>query len=157
MNTQQEMTKDVTALRALLEDWARAVRAKDVDRILAHYAPEILTYECHTHMEIRGVPAHRAHLEACFPHMEGPMVFEIHDLAIDAEGDLAFGRYLARCGATGADGEEHAGWLRVTVCFRKAAGRWAVVHAHVSAPFDPESGLTMFGTPAGTPELAGTV
>ncbi|MPY71408.1 MAG: DUF4440 domain-containing protein [Alphaproteobacteria bacterium] len=110
MNARHDITTEDAAIRALLEDWARAVRAKDVDGILAHYAPEILSYDCHTHMELKGVAAHRAHLEACFPHMEGPMVFEIHELEIEARGDMAFGRYLARCGATGADGEEHAGW-----------------------------------------------
>jgi ketosteroid isomerase-like protein len=70
----------------------------------------------------------------------GPMIFEVHDLDIEAGDDLAFGHYLSRCGGTGADGKEQAGWFRVTVCWRKTKGRWQVTHEHFSAPFDPESG-----------------
>jgi ketosteroid isomerase-like protein len=56
---------------------------------------------------------------------------------------VAFCHYLFRCGGTGPDGEEHVGWMRVTVCFRKANGTWVIVHEHFSAPFDPQSGKAL--------------
>jgi ketosteroid isomerase-like protein len=76
------------------------------------------------------------------PYMQGPMVFELHDLNIVAQDNVAF-HYLALCGASGAGGEEHRCWLRGTTCLRRTAGTWQIVHAHCSAPFDPLSGTAM--------------
>ena len=71
--------------------------------------------------------------------MSDPMLFEIHDLKIEAGEDLAFAHYLVRCGATGRDGQEHRTWLRATTCLRRIDGDWKVVHGHCSAPFDPQA------------------
>jgi uncharacterized protein (TIGR02246 family) len=133
-------------IRARIDDWAAANRAKDVERIMASYAPDVRSFDCHSALQFEGALALRQHLEACFPHMQGPLTFEIHDLEIMTGCELAFAHYLARCGATGLDGTEHGGWLRATACFRRQPdGRWLIVHDHCSAPFDPKSGQTMFG------------
>ena len=42
MDTPSTLARTESELRSQLEDWARAVRAKDVDRIFAHYAPDIV-------------------------------------------------------------------------------------------------------------------
>ena len=130
-------------VRALLDDWASATRAKDIDGILASCAPDVLGFDCHSRLQLVGAEAYRKHLEACLPCMQGPMIFEIHDLDVTAEGDLAFCHYLARCGGTGPDGQEHVGWLRGTSCLRRTGGRWRIVHEHFSAPFDPASGRAL--------------
>jgi ketosteroid isomerase-like protein len=75
--------------------------------------------------------------------MQGPMVFELHDLNIVAQDNVAFCHYLALCGASEAGGEERRCWLRGTTCLRRTAGTWQIVHAHCSAPFDPQSGTAM--------------
>jgi uncharacterized protein (TIGR02246 family) len=134
---------DAAEIRALLDYWAKATRAKDVEGILANYMPGILSFDCHSQLQLKEAEAHRKHLDACLSCMQGPMIFEIHDLDVTAQDDVAFCHYLARCGATGADGEEHCGWLRVTVCLRKTNGRWMIVHGHCSAPFDPASGKAL--------------
>jgi uncharacterized protein (TIGR02246 family) len=130
-------------IRARIDDWARATRAKDVDAIMASYAPDTRSFDCHSQFQFEGAAALRQHLEACMACMRGPMAFEIHDLEVAAHGDVAFGHYLARYGATGLSGQHHTGWLRVTVCLRKVKGAWLIVHDHCSAPFDPESGKAM--------------
>jgi uncharacterized protein (TIGR02246 family) len=137
------MTTDTTEIRARLEEWAAATRAKDVDRIIAVHAQGTLSFDCHSHLQLKGAAALRRHLEACLPCMQGPMRFELHDLDIAAHGDVAFSHLLARYGATGPGGQEHAGWLRVTVCLRKVAGEWLFVHDHCSIPFDPATGQAM--------------
>jgi uncharacterized protein (TIGR02246 family) len=139
-------TSEVTAkaeVRARLDDWAKATRAKDIDAIMASYAQGTLSFDCHSHLQFKGAEALRKHLEACMPCMQGPMTFEIHDLDMAAHGDVAFCHYLARYGATGLGGEVHTGWLRVTVCLRKVNGAWLIVHDHCSVPFDPQSGKAM--------------
>ena len=36
---------DVVALRALIDDWAEAMRAKDADRAMAHCAADVVTFD----------------------------------------------------------------------------------------------------------------
>lgn len=132
-------------IRALIESWAQAARAKDVDAIFAHYAPDIVAYDAIGQLRFEGTQAYRTHWQACMAMCPGPMTYEVHDLAIEVGGDLAFGHYLGRCGGTDADGKEQAGWFRVSVCLRKTNGRWQVAHEHFSAPFDPQSGKALLG------------
>ena len=132
-----------TEVRARIDEWAKATRAKNVDGIIASHAPDTLSFDCHSHLQFKGAAALRQHLEACMPCMQGPMTFEIHDLDLAAHGDVAFCHFLARYGATGPSGEEHTGWLRVSVCLRKVKDKWLIVHDHCSVPFDPQSGRAM--------------
>ena len=136
-------TRDETEIRARLDDWAEATRAKDIEGILAHYVPDILSFDCHSQLQLQGVQAHREHLAACLPCIQGAMTFEIHDLEITAQYGVAICHYLARCGATGPDGTAHSMWLRVIAGLRHTNGRWMIVHGHCSAPFDPVSGTAL--------------
>jgi uncharacterized protein (TIGR02246 family) len=135
--------KTTAAVRARIDEWAAALRAKDIDGIMASHAPDMLAFDCHSQLEFQGAEPYRRHLEGCMPDTQGPMLFELHDLNIVAQDDVAFCHYLALCGATGADGTEHRCWLRGTTCLRRTAGTWRIVHAHCSAPFDPQSGRAM--------------
>jgi uncharacterized protein (TIGR02246 family) len=143
MALQMTRTDEQAQIRGLLDDWAKAARASDVDRIMAAYAPDILSFDAIAQLRFKGTDAYRKHWEACIAMCPGPMIFEIHDLRIEAGDDVAFGHYLLKCGATGDDGTEKTGWMRATVCWRKRSGRWMVAHEHFSAPFDVESGKAL--------------
>lgn len=67
------------------------------------------------------------------------LIFEMHDLNVAAGDDVAFATALKRCGGTGENGVEKAGWMRMTTGYRKTNGKWRVVHEHFSAPFDMET------------------
>ncbi|HSA82204.1 MAG TPA: nuclear transport factor 2 family protein [Geminicoccaceae bacterium] len=144
MALQMTRTDEEAQIRGLIEDWAKAARAKDVAAIFAHYAPDILAFDAIAQLQFKGTDAYRKHWEACMAMCPGPMFFEVHDLDIEARDDLAFGHYLSRCGGTGPDGEEQVGWMRVTFGCRKTNGKWKIAHEHFSAPFDPESGKALF-------------
>jgi ketosteroid isomerase-like protein len=100
-------------------------------------------FDAVSQLQFKGVDAYRKHWEACLSMCPGPMIFEMHDLNIAAGNDVAFCHCLTRCGATGENGAEKAAWMRVTVCHRKANGKWLVVHEHFSAPFEMESGKAL--------------
>ena len=138
-------TDETTRIRRLIDDWAQAVRASDLDRIMAAYAPDILSFDAIAQLQFKGAKAYRKHWEACVAMCTGPMIFEVHDLAIEASDDVAFGHYLVRCGGTGPDGEAQTGWMRVTVCCRRRSGRWLIAHEHFSVPFDMASGKALLG------------
>ena len=138
-------TDETTRIRRLIDDWAEAVRASDLDRIMAAYAPDILSFDAIAQLQFKGAEAYRKHWKACIAMCTGPMIFEVHDLAIEAGDDVAFGHYLVRCGGTGPDGKEQTGWMRGTVCCRRRSGRWLVAHEHFSVPFDMASGKALLG------------
>ena len=132
-------------IRELLEGWAKAARAGDLEGVMAAYAPDVLAFDAIAQLQFKGAEAYRKHWGMCVEMCSGPTTFEIHDLGIETEGGLAFGHYLLRCGGTGPDGKEQTGWMRVTVCCRKMGGRWRIAHEHFSAPFDIASGKALLG------------
>jgi PhnB protein len=141
------LTANTTAeaeIRDLMNDWLSSVRAADVKGIVAHYAPDILAFDAIAKLQFKGVDSYRKHWEACLAMCPGPMVFEVHDLGIVADRDVAFAHGLCRCGAKDESGEEKTSWMRFTTCYRRTSGSWKIVHEHFSAPFDVESGKALF-------------
>ena len=138
-------TDETVRIRRLIDHWAEAVRASDLDGIMAAYAPDILSFDAIAQLQFKGAEAYRKHWEACIAMCTGPMIFEVHDLGIESGDDVAFGHYLVRCGGTGEDGKEQVGWMRATVCCRQRNGRWAIAHEHFSVPFDMASGKALLG------------
>lgn len=128
------------AVMELLDDWAAAVRAKDIDAITAHYAPEIVAFDAIAQLQFKGREAYRDHWEACLAQCPGAMTFELHEEIIYAEDTLAFCHALVRCGGNDTD----AGWLRMSAGLRRIEGHWKLVHEHHSAPFDPQNGRALF-------------
>jgi uncharacterized protein (TIGR02246 family) len=145
MALQMTRTDEMAEIRGLLDEWMKAARASDIEGIMAAYAPDILSFDAIAQLQFKGAEAYRKHWEACIAMCPGPMIFEIHDLGIEAGDGVAFAHYLLRCGATGPDGKEQTGWMRVTVCCRRTNGRWLVAHEHFSVPFDMESGKALLG------------
>lgn len=137
--------KAETDIHELMDSWLKAVQAKDIDGIVSHYAPDILAFDAISQLQFKGVDAYRDHWEACLSMCSaGEMVFKIDDLKIVAADDVAFSHCLNWCGAKDENGEEKAGWMRMTACYRKINGNWKVVHEHFSVPFDVEGGKALF-------------
>jgi uncharacterized protein (TIGR02246 family) len=138
-------------IRALIEGWRHAARAREIEGLLAHHDRDLVAFDCHSQMQLRGLEAFRQHMQACFSSTQGPMTIEVRDLDITAGDRVAFCHYFARCGCTGEEGSEHACWLRVTLGLVRRGDGWSVTHLHCSAPFEPESGRAIVDVP---PEAA---
>jgi PhnB protein len=120
-------------IRAVVDDWAEAMRAKDVDGVTAHYAPGCVTFDLAPPLISTGADAEG--LRAWFTTWQGPIDYEIRDLSITAGNDAAFSHCLTWLSGTKADGETVAIWFRQTLGFRKVEGAWKIVHQHESVPF----------------------
>ena len=129
-----------TRIRALIEDQARAIRAKDVDGSIAAYAPDVLLFDVVDPLRSSGSAAVRKRLADWFASFAGPLDYELRDLAITAGEDVAFAHSLNRVRATTKDGNQLDMWWRATVCYRNAGGVWQVTHEHASVPFDVGTG-----------------
>jgi ketosteroid isomerase-like protein len=137
---ESEVESDV---RSLINRWQKAIIAADLDRIMACYAPDILSFDVILQLQFKGADAYRKHWQACMEMCQGDMIFEIHDLNVSVGDDVAFGHYLTRCGSV-SDGQEKVSWMRATTCCRRIDGQWKIVHEHFSVPFDPQSSKAMF-------------
>lgn len=131
-----------TEVHALLDSYFDAVRASDLDRITAHYAPDIIAYDAAWQLEFSGIAPYRAHWKTCLD-MCRHTIFEPRAPVIAASGDVAFAHCLLHCGGVDPDGEEQSGWVRATYALRKRNARWFIVHEHYSVPFEPESGKAL--------------
>ena len=128
---------DEAQIRKGAEEWAQAIHDKDADRVIAHYAPQVLTFDLAPPLQYkRGSAARKQLLEAWFKTWDGPIAYEIRDLEIEIGGDIAFAHSLNRISGTKTDGEKPDVWVRSTVGYRKIDGKWLVTHEHASVPFD---------------------
>jgi len=125
---------DEAQLRQVIDSWAKALRAKDIDGVMSAYAPDALTFDLAPPLQHRS-DAFRRGLEEWFPTFQGPIGYEIRDLSITASDDVAFSHSLNRITGKRTSGEETDVWVRATVCYRKIDGKWKVAHEHVSVPF----------------------
>ena len=135
MTAESEKATAEAQIRALIDDWAKAIRTKDVNAVMSHYATDIVTFDIAPPLEYAGADALKKSLGAWFPTFRGPVGYEIRDLGITAGDDVAFCRSLNRISGTRTNGEETDVWVRATVGLRKIDGKWKVTHEHTSVPF----------------------
>jgi ketosteroid isomerase-like protein len=132
--TTSEATDDAP-VRALIENWAQAVRDKNIDALMSRRAPDFLLYDLAPPLLHCGADAYREGLVEWFATFRGPVGFEVRDLRITAGEGVAFSTSLNWIGGTRTNGEQTSVWVRTTICFRKQGGEWIALHEHVSVPF----------------------
>jgi PhnB protein len=143
---QTTTSKDAESqIRALQDDWLKLAATKDVNRIMSIYTSDVVAYDAIGQLRFRGKEAYCKHWEACLVMCPGPMEFEIQDLDVAVDGDVAFSHHLIKHeGKNPETGEDHTCWMRVTSGYRKRNGKWLIAHEHISSPIDMESGKAMF-------------
>jgi uncharacterized protein (TIGR02246 family) len=125
---------DEGAIRELVENWARAVRIKDLDGILANHAPEILMFDVPPPIQSKGIEAYRKTWDLFFSWSQDSRIFDISEMNITAGNDVAFVTALMRCAGTEANGDKIELMFRLTIGLRKIDGQWIVMHEHHSIP-----------------------
>jgi uncharacterized protein (TIGR02246 family) len=124
---------DATRVRTLIERWARAVHAGDLDGVLVDHAADIVMFDVPPPEDgVRGIEAYRATWPPFFQWQRQGASFEIVSLDITAGDDVAFVHALLRCGTPEELKQDPARRLRLTIGLRKQGGRWAVTHEHHS-------------------------
>jgi hypothetical protein len=59
MSVGNDRAKDEAAIRALVENWAKAVRARDLDGVLRHHLADILMFDVPPPLASKGIDAYR--------------------------------------------------------------------------------------------------
>jgi ketosteroid isomerase-like protein len=127
-------------IRQRVEDAVNAIRARDIDGVMSLYAPNIVSFDLTPPLRYAGADSKRRAWQEAFAAFTGPIAYEVRDLNVTTQGELAFVHGVNHVSGTLANGRITDLWLRWTACFRRLDGVWLVVHDHVSVPADLEHG-----------------
>jgi uncharacterized protein (TIGR02246 family) len=90
---------DESEIRALIERWADAVHAGDMDGVLADHADDIVMFDVPPPDDgVRGIEAYRETWPPFFEWQRQGAAFELVSLDVTAGADVAFAHALLRCG-----------------------------------------------------------
>ena len=133
---------DEAAIRTLEQNFAQAVKAKDVDKIMSAYehSAKLVIFDVIPPREYAGWDAYKKDWQDFLASFQGPITFEISGLNVTTVGNLAYGYSFQRVAGKGSDGSAVNMTVRVTDVYRKIDGKWPVVHEHVSVPVDLKTG-----------------
>ena len=136
MATEENRTRNEAAIRELIDDFVEAIRAKKLDDVMSMFAPEVVSFDLGPPLQHGGGDKFRQRWQELFESYRDSIHYEVRDLSITADNDVAFSRSLNRiCGILQHGGQSDR-WVRWTACYRKLDGRWLIVHEHVSVPVD---------------------
>jgi ketosteroid isomerase-like protein len=134
MSTSDQRATDEAEIRDLVESWARAVRAKNLDGILANHSSEMLMFDVPPPIQSKGIEAYKKTWDVFFAWSVDPCVFEISEMNITAGQDVAFATAMMRCAGTETNGDQIELDFRLTIGLRKIGGHWIFLHEHHSIP-----------------------
>jgi len=124
---------DEAAIRKLVENWASAVRARNMDGILANHSNDILMFDVPPPFQSKGIEAYKGTWDLFFKWAPVPAVFDIQEMTITAGQEVAFVTAVMSC----VDGADKSRLLfRLTIGLTKVDGKWMVIHEHHSVPAD---------------------
>jgi ketosteroid isomerase-like protein len=134
------------SIRSRIDTLAQAIREKNVDALMAHYAPEVVTFDLQPPLHVEGVTAYKKNFERWFAIIRGPIGYEVRDLHIVASDDTGFCHSLCQVTSERLNGERADYWVRVSSGLVKINGEWLITHEHISMPIDMK---TMRAAPTG--------
>lgn len=127
---------DEIQIRALLENWADAVRRHDLAAILAHHERDMLMFDLPPPLQCKGIEAYERTWGLLFRYHKPGTAFDFRELAITANADVGFATAIMWCGPdSSVSAADNDGFLfRLTVGLRKIGGAWRITHEHHSVP-----------------------
>jgi uncharacterized protein (TIGR02246 family) len=121
---------DESQIRALVADWAKAVRAKDMDGVIAHHAEDVVMFDVPMPLLSKGLEEYRGTWELFFANSPGgPGSFDVTEMSVFASDTVAYCHAILRI----VDSE-----ARLTLGMRKVNQQWLIAHEHHSYPLELE-------------------
>jgi uncharacterized protein (TIGR02246 family) len=128
------MSDDAAAeIRALIERWAEAVHAGDLETVVRDHADDIVMFDVPPPDDgVRGIDAYRDVWPPFFEWQLRGASFKVVELDVTAGDGVAYAWALLRCGTPDELERDPDNRLRLTVGLRRQGGRWVVTHEHHS-------------------------
>jgi ketosteroid isomerase-like protein len=123
-------------LRALFQERSEAMGARNIERVMALYAADVVYFDLVPPLRYTGADALRARFLDWFSRWQSPIGQEIHELNVAVDEHVAAAHMLIRTSGTLRDGRTLGYFVRVSNICRRSDQRWVIVHEHVSLPVD---------------------
>lgn len=131
----KQIETDQDRVKALLVDWADAVRRHDLPAILAHHDPDMVMFDLPPPLQCRGIKAYEETWGLLFRYHQHGTAFDFVELDVTAGADVAFAQAIMWCGPGSSPTPAEDGFqFRLTVGLRKIDGQWKITHEHHSLP-----------------------
>jgi ketosteroid isomerase-like protein len=134
------MDSTQSEIKALLDRQSEAMSAKDIDRLMSLYSPDVVYFDTVPPLQFAGSAALRGRFLQWFDSWKGLFTLETSDVHVVASDDIAVAYRFSRARGTLTNGQEVGSWVRATTCFQRSNHGWLITHEHVSWPVDPKSG-----------------
>ncbi|PZR88098.1 MAG: DUF4440 domain-containing protein [Candidatus Nephthysia bennettiae] len=134
---------DEAGIRQQIDKLIEAIRAMDLEGVKPIYAPDMVSFDVQPPLQHVGAEAKWTNWADAFTAFQRPLGYEIRNLTITLDGNVAFAHSLNRLSGTLKNGNRSGFWVRATYCFRKIDGNWLIAHDHASVPLDLESGRAL--------------
>ena len=120
-------------IRHLVEKWAKAVRDRNIEAILAHHSDDIVMYDVPKPFQSIGIDAYRKTWDVFFKFTK-PGVFDIQGMHVVADENVGFCFATMKC-ADKSNSDDFVDLdFRLTVGLKKIKGEWIIIHEHHSVP-----------------------
>lgn len=127
-------------IRNIIETAAAAFRERDINKIIAFYAPEVVAFDIEPPLQYLNRNEYKKSWDILNEFQAGASL-EPNDLHIRVNENIGFSRCLFHfTGTTKQDGKKIDFWMRNTACFEKINGQWLIVHEHSSVPVNVMEG-----------------
>ncbi len=125
---------DKAEIQQLLDRWAKAFRARDLNGIMSIYEPgeTLVAFDVVPQLQYVGFETYKKDYQEFLDQFQGTIDVEYRDLNIVAGDTVAFSRGLERMIGTLKNGQKFDAWVRFTECYRKTNGHWLAIHDHIS-------------------------
>jgi ketosteroid isomerase-like protein len=119
-------TNNESQIRTLIDNWAAAVRARNIDGAVADHADDIVMFDVPLPLQSRGMAEYKKTWELFFANNRGGAgSFEVTDLHITTSDTVAYCHAILKIFTSTA---------RLTMGLRKERGHWLIAHEHHSYP-----------------------
>lgn len=134
------MASTKSEVETLLHSRDEAMRAKDIDRLMALYSPDAVYFDLVPPLRYVGTAALRARFVDWFGRWDSAIGLETSDLSVLESGDVGAAHMLIRASGTLKGGREVGYWVRTSNGCQRSDDGWLITHEHVSLPVDMASG-----------------
>jgi|SRR6185437_10628575 len=127
-----KITQNEFQIIEIMENWAKAVREKDINGILAFHSINILLFDVPEPVQLKGIENYRkSWVEQFFSWYGDDGQFELSEIDVTAGEDVAFCHGIIDCSGT-ENGQKVSYKIRLTTCLKKTGGQWIIEHEHHS-------------------------
>ncbi len=130
-------TEAENEIRRVLDARFNALRMKDAERFVSHYAPDVVTFDlapplCNAGLDVRSTGGR----DSWFDGWTSPIWEDVSEFTatVAEEEGIAYCHGLVRLRGEKTDEGTVDLWFRSTWCLRRMRGAWKITHEHNSAP-----------------------